>query len=55
VGRAGGRDRGRAPRDGSEIRRIVDENFYGRDPATGAFSPPLDRYFTITAGEQRYA
>jgi pimeloyl-ACP methyl ester carboxylesterase len=40
--------------DGSEVRRIVDESFYGRDPETGAFSPLLDRYFTITAGEQVY-
>jgi pimeloyl-ACP methyl ester carboxylesterase len=40
--------------DGSGIRRLVDEDFYGRDPSTGAFDPLSDRYFTIGAAEQRY-
>ena len=40
--------------DGSAIRQIVDDFFYGRDPETGAFDPLLDRYFTLSASEQRY-
>ena len=34
--------------DGSVIRRmLVDEDWYGRDPDTGAYGPVGDRYFTI--------
>ena len=40
--------------DGTLIRALTDELFYGRDPDTGAFDPLGDRYFTIGAGEQRY-
>jgi pimeloyl-ACP methyl ester carboxylesterase len=40
--------------DGSLIRALNDELFYGRDPDTGAFDPSSDRYFTIGASEQRY-
>ena len=40
--------------DGSGIRRLVDEFFYARDPETGAFDPLTDRYFTLSATEQRY-
>jgi pimeloyl-ACP methyl ester carboxylesterase len=40
--------------DGSEIRQIVDEDFYGRDPDTGAYDPLSDRYFLLGAVEQRY-
>ncbi len=40
--------------DGSKIRQMVDEYFYGRDPDTGAFDPISDRYFTIGAAEQNY-
>jgi pimeloyl-ACP methyl ester carboxylesterase len=40
--------------DGTLIRALTDEFFYGRDPDTGEFSPGLDRYFTIGASEQRY-
>jgi pimeloyl-ACP methyl ester carboxylesterase len=41
--------------DGTLIRALTDEFFYGRDPDTGQYSPGNDRYFTIGAGEQRYA
>jgi pimeloyl-ACP methyl ester carboxylesterase len=41
--------------DGSFIRELVDEDFYGRDPDTGAFDPGSDRYFTIGATEQKYS
>jgi pimeloyl-ACP methyl ester carboxylesterase len=40
--------------DGTLIRAFSDELFYGRDPATGAFDPGLDRYFLIGATEERY-
>ncbi len=40
--------------DGSLIRQLTDEFFYGRDPDTGQYSPGTDLYFTIGAGEQRY-
>ena len=40
--------------DGTLIRALTDEFFYGRDPDTGAFDPGSDRYFTIGASEQRY-
>jgi pimeloyl-ACP methyl ester carboxylesterase len=40
--------------DGSLIRAMTDEFFYGRDPDTGTFDPGSDRYFTIGASEQRY-
>jgi pimeloyl-ACP methyl ester carboxylesterase len=40
--------------DGSLIRALTDELFYTRDPDTGAFDPGLDRYFLISASEQRY-
>jgi pimeloyl-ACP methyl ester carboxylesterase len=41
--------------DGTEIRQIADEDFYGRDPDTGAYDPISDRYFTIGAAEQNYS
>jgi pimeloyl-ACP methyl ester carboxylesterase len=40
--------------DGSGIRKLVDEDFYGRDPDTGQFDLITDRYFTIGAAEQKY-
>jgi pimeloyl-ACP methyl ester carboxylesterase len=40
--------------DGSGVRKVLDEDFYGRDSATGAFDQLSDRYFTIGAAEQRY-
>ena len=40
--------------DGTLIRALTDEFFYGRDPNTGEFDPGSDRYFTIGASEQRY-
>jgi pimeloyl-ACP methyl ester carboxylesterase len=40
--------------NGSAIRRMVDEDFYSRDPDTGEFDSGTDRYFTIGAAEQRY-
>ena len=40
--------------DGSRIRQMIDEDFYGRDPETGEFDPGSDRYFTLGAIEQRY-
>jgi pimeloyl-ACP methyl ester carboxylesterase len=41
--------------DGTLIRALTDEAFYGRDPDTGTFDPGSDRYFTISASEQRYS
>jgi pimeloyl-ACP methyl ester carboxylesterase len=38
--------------DGTLVRRLVDV-FYGRNP-DGTYDPLLDRYFTISALEQRY-
>ena len=40
--------------DGSGIRQEVDEDWYGRDPDTGEYDPLNDRYFLLTAAEQRY-
>jgi len=40
--------------DGSRIRRMVDEDVYGRDPETGEYDPASDRYFMLGAIEQRY-
>jgi pimeloyl-ACP methyl ester carboxylesterase len=40
--------------DGTLVRFVVDEIFYGRNPDTGAFDPITDRYFTIGASEQEY-
>jgi pimeloyl-ACP methyl ester carboxylesterase len=39
--------------DGSGIRRMVDEDWFGRNE-DGTFSPGTDRYFTITAADQHY-
>ncbi len=39
--------------DGSGIRRMVDEDWFGRNE-DGTFDPGGDRYFTITAADQRY-
>ena len=40
--------------DASALRRMVDEDWYGRDPDTGAFDPGSDAYFALSAIEQRY-
>ena len=40
--------------DGTLVRFVVDEIFYGRNADTGAFDPITDRYFTIGASEQKY-
>jgi pimeloyl-ACP methyl ester carboxylesterase len=40
--------------DGSKIRQLVDENFYGRDQQTGQYDPLNDRYFILGANEQKY-
>ena len=40
--------------DGSGIRQIVDEGWFGRDPDTGEFGNGTDLYFTITAADQTY-
>jgi pimeloyl-ACP methyl ester carboxylesterase len=40
--------------DGSGIRAIVDELFYGRDPDTGAYDPITDRFFAIYGGEAHW-
>jgi pimeloyl-ACP methyl ester carboxylesterase len=40
--------------DGSGIRQLVDEDWYGRDPSTGEYDPLNDRYFILGASEQRY-
>ncbi len=40
--------------DGTLVRFVVDEIFYGRNADTGAFDPITDRYFTIGASEQEY-
>jgi pimeloyl-ACP methyl ester carboxylesterase len=40
--------------DGSRIRQLVDENWFGRDPDTGTFDPATDKYFLITAADQTY-
>ncbi|HEY1276883.1 MAG TPA: alpha/beta hydrolase [Thermoleophilaceae bacterium] len=40
--------------DGSGIRRMVDEDWFGRDPDTGEYSSSTDKYFLITAADQTY-
>ena len=40
--------------DGSRVRQIVDEDFYGRDPETGEYDPANDLYYMLGAVEQRY-
>jgi pimeloyl-ACP methyl ester carboxylesterase len=40
--------------DGSAIRSVVDNGFYGRRP-DGTFDPSGDRFFTISASEQEFA
>jgi pimeloyl-ACP methyl ester carboxylesterase len=39
--------------DGAGIRTIMDDRFYGRND-DGTYDPALDRYFLLSAGEQRY-
>jgi pimeloyl-ACP methyl ester carboxylesterase len=39
--------------DGAGIRWIMDNRFYGRNP-DGTYDPALDRYFLLSADEQRY-
>jgi pimeloyl-ACP methyl ester carboxylesterase len=41
--------------DGSGIRRMIDEDWFGRDPDTGEFGSGTDKYFLITAADQTYA
>ena len=40
--------------DGSGIRKMVDEDWFGRDPDTGQYDPGADGYFLITAADQTY-
>jgi pimeloyl-ACP methyl ester carboxylesterase len=40
--------------DGSGIRKMIDEDWFGRDPDTGTFDPATDKYFLITAADQTY-
>jgi len=40
--------------DGSKLRKLVDEDWYARDPDTGEYDPLNDRYFILGASEQRY-
>ena len=40
--------------DGTLIRAIVDELFYGRDPLTGQYDQLSDRFLAISAAEQRW-
>jgi len=40
--------------NGSEVRRIVDELFYGRDPDTGEYDPATDRFFAIYGAEAHW-
>ena len=40
--------------DGSLIRAIVDELFYGRDPDTGAYDPITDRFVAIYGAEANW-
>ena len=40
--------------DGSGIRKMIDEDWFGRDPDTGAYAPGADGYFLITAADQTY-
>jgi pimeloyl-ACP methyl ester carboxylesterase len=39
--------------DGTGIRRMIDEDWFGRNE-DGTYDPGGDRYFTITAADQRY-
>jgi pimeloyl-ACP methyl ester carboxylesterase len=40
--------------DGTLIRALVDESFYGRNPDDGTFDPGADRFFTIYGGEAHW-
>jgi pimeloyl-ACP methyl ester carboxylesterase len=40
--------------DGSGVRRMVDEDWYGRNPDDGTYDPVSDLYFVITAVDQTY-
>jgi pimeloyl-ACP methyl ester carboxylesterase len=40
--------------DGTIVRAIVDELFYGRDPDTGEYDPASDRFFAIYGAEARW-
>jgi pimeloyl-ACP methyl ester carboxylesterase len=40
--------------DGSIVRYIVDELFYGRDPDTGQYDPGSDRFFAIYGAEAHW-
>jgi pimeloyl-ACP methyl ester carboxylesterase len=40
--------------DGSLVRYIVDELFYGRDPDTGQYDPGSDRFFAIYGAEAHW-
>ena len=40
--------------DGTLIRALVDENFYGRNPDDGTFDPGADRFFTIYGAEAHW-
>jgi pimeloyl-ACP methyl ester carboxylesterase len=40
--------------NGSGIRRIVDELFYGRDPETGQYDPASDRFYAIYGAEAHW-
>jgi pimeloyl-ACP methyl ester carboxylesterase len=40
--------------DGSGIRKLVDEDWYGQDFTTGDYDPINDRYFILGASEQKY-
>ena len=39
--------------DGSGIRKLVDEDWFARNP-DGTFDPAIDKYFLITAADQTY-
>jgi pimeloyl-ACP methyl ester carboxylesterase len=40
--------------DGTLVRAIVDEIFYGRDPVTGDYDPGLDRFVAIDGAEAKW-
>jgi pimeloyl-ACP methyl ester carboxylesterase len=40
--------------DGTLVRAIVDEFFYGRDPDTGTYDPITDRFFAIYGAEAKW-
>jgi pimeloyl-ACP methyl ester carboxylesterase len=40
--------------DGTLVRALVDEAFYGRDPDTGTFDPITDRFFAIYGAEAHW-